>query len=380
MHSDLIAKLTQWRHQLHMNPELSTKEYQTADFIVEKLSELGVNRIERLGDTGVVGAIVREGSERCVALRADTDGLPIEEQNGFSHKSRRPGVMHACGHDGHIVMLLGAAALLLKSPKWMGTVHLIFQPAEEGFGGARILVNHGLFRKFEIHRIFGLHNWPGLDVGAVGIHRGAVMAASSALDISITGKSGHAAMPHMSSDPNMVLGYLVGALQSIVSRDVDPLESAVVSVCIVQSGTTRNQIPASATLSGTVRTLSHEVLSLVEKRIRLMAKGFSVAFEVEIDLDFRPGTPVANSLQEAEIASKAADELSLAVRHDLPPSMAAEDFGEYLKYVPGAYIWIGSGPAKNGHVLHNASYDFNDQIIPIGAQWMAKVATASLEG
>ncbi|WP_213290833.1 amidohydrolase [Bradyrhizobium sp. sGM-13] len=379
MNPDLISKLTQWRHQLHMNPELSTKEYETAEFIVVKLFELGVSRIERIGDTGVVGTILREGSESSVALRADTDALPIDEQSIFSHKSRRPGVMHACGHDGHVVMLLGAAALLLKCPNWTGTVHLIFQPAEEGFGGAKTLVNHGLFKKFAINRIFGLHNWPGLDVGAVGIHRGAVMAASSALDITIAGKSGHAAMPHMTSDPNLVVSYLVGALQSIVSRNVDPLESAVVSVCIVQSGTTRNQIPTSATLAGTVRTLSREVLSLVEKRIRLMAKGFSVAFDVEIDLDFRPGTEVINSLLEAEIASKAADQMGLTVRHDLAPSMAAEDFGEYLRHVPGAYSWIGSGPTKNGHVLHNASYDFNDQIIPIGAQWMANVAMASLK-
>ncbi|MCC8965366.1 amidohydrolase [Bradyrhizobium sp. Pear76] len=379
MDPTLIAKLTQWRHQLHMNPELSTREYQTAAFIVQKLSELGVSRIERLGETGVVGTIVREGSSSSVALRADTDALPIVEQNVFSHKSRQPGVMHACGHDGHIVMLLGAAVLLLKCPNWTGTVHLVFQPAEEGFGGARTLIDHGLFEKFTAHRIFGLHNWPGLDVGTVGIHRGAVMAASSALDITINGRSGHAAMPHMTSDPNLVLGYLVGALQSIVSRNVDPLDSAVVSVCIVQSGTARNQIPSSGTLAGTVRTLSHDVLSLVEKRMRLMAKGFGVAFDVEIDVDFRPGSAVVNSLHEVEIAAQAAHGMGLAVRHDLVPSMAAEDFGEYLRHVPGAYIWIGSGPAKNGHVLHNASYDFNDQVIPIGAQWMADVAMTSLE-
>lgn len=378
MDPTLLENLIQWRHQLHMSPELSTREYRTAEFIIEKLSWLGITCIERLGETGVVGTIAREGSERGVALRADTDALPIDEQNTFSHKSRQPGIMHACGHDGHTAILLGAAALLLKHPGWRGAVHLIFQPAEEGFSGARNLVNEGIFRKFEFDSIFGLHNWPGLDVGSVGIHRGAVMAASSALDITITGKPGHAAMPHLTSDPNLVLSYLVGALQSIVSRNVDPLAAAVVSVCIVQSGTARSQIPGSAALAGTVRTLSQEVLSLVEKRIRLMAKGFSMAFDVEIDVDFRPGTPVVNSLMEAEVASKVADELGLKVRHDLAPSMAAEDFGEYLQHVPGAYIWVGSGPASNGHVLHSSAYDFNDQIIPIGAEWMASVAMASL--
>lgn len=221
MNPDLISKLNQWRHHLHMNPELSTKEHQTAEFIVEKLSDLGVSRVERIGETGVMATIARENSRPSVALRADTDALPIDELNVFSHKSRRPSVMHACGHDGHIVMLLGAAALLLNCPNWTGTVHLIFQPAEEGFGGARSLVNHGLFKKFAADRIFGLHNWPGLDVGAVGIHRGAVMAASSALDITVTGKSGHAAMPHMTSDPNLAVSCLVGALPSIVSRNVD---------------------------------------------------------------------------------------------------------------------------------------------------------------
>jgi amidohydrolase len=379
MDKTLHDRLTRWRQHLHANPELTLHEHQTAAFVRDRLTEIGVPFTAGVGGHGIVGTISRGQSNRSVGLRADMDALPILETSGVAHASTNPNVMHACGHDGHTTSLLGAAALLATDPNWAGTVQLVFQPAEEGGGGAQSMIADGLFERFPMERIFAYHNWPGLEAGTVAIHDGPVMAAGNRIFFTITGHSGHAAMPHLTRDPMVASAHLLLALQSIVSRSVDPLDSAVVTIGTIQAGTAANQIPGHAVMRGTMRALRDEVRDNVEQAIRRIADGVARSFDVTIDVQIPQGIPVTrNSPAERDLAAEAAIAAGLKLRRDLAPAMTGEDFAWYLGRRPGAFVWIGNGLSDGGRELHNANYDFNDAILPAAAGFLASVAKQSL--
>ncbi len=379
MTADVMPQLAQWRRHLHAHPELSLHEAETAAFVCRTLQDLGVPFTAGVGGHGVVGTIIRRGSNRSVGLRADMDALPITERTGAPWASTVPGVMHACGHDGHTASLLGAAALLVRDPNWTGTVQFVFQPAEEGFGGAKAMLSDGLFERFPMERIFGYHNWPGLAAGTVAVHDGPVMAAAARVEIQVRGVAGHAAMPQVTRDPLLAAAHLLVALQSVVSRNVDPLQSAVVSICMMQAGVAPNQIPDVVTMQGTFRTHQPAVCDLVETAIRRVAAGVAATFGVEAAVEVRHGVArTVNSFAEAELAASAVRDLDIPLRRDLQPSMAGEDFGWYLEQKPGAFAWIGNGPAEGGRELHSPTYDFNDAILPVAAGWLAATARKAL--
>jgi hippurate hydrolase len=375
----LADKLTSWRRHLHAHPELTLQEKQTAAFVCARLRELGVPYVSGVGGHGVVATITRGSSNRSVGLRADMDALPITETTGLRYASSNPGVMHACGHDGHTVSLLGAAALLQRDPGWTGTVQLVFQPAEEGGGGAKNMIADGLFERFPMERIFGYHNWPGLQAGTVAVHEGAVMACGSRIELRVTGHSGHAALPHLARDPMVASAHLLLALQTIVSRNVDPLDAVVISIATMEAGTAANQIPGEAVMRGTMRTLREATRDAVEQAIRRVAAGAAQSCDVTIDVTLRRGNPVTvNSAAERDLAAAAVGAAGLPLRRDLPPAMTGEDFAWYLYECPGAFVWIGNGSAENGRELHNSSYDFNDAVLPAAAAWLSNVAKQAL--
>lgn len=377
----LAETLTGWRRHLHRTPELSLQEHETSAFVCARLEEMQVPYTLGVGGTGVVATLTRGQSNRAVGLRADMDALPITETTGLPYASDRPGVMHACGHDGHTTSLLGAVALLKDDPNWAGTVQFVFQPAEEGLGGAKAMLADGLLDRFPMERIFGFHNWPGLEAGTVMVHDGAVMAAGARLVITLHGHAGHAAMPHLTRDPMVAAGHLLVALQTIVARNVDPLDTAVVTIGTVEGGVVANQIPRTVTLSGTFRTHRPEVRDLVEVAIRRIAAGIAQTYEMEAEVEIRHGVSITrNSPAEAALAAAAATGLGVPVRRDLAPSMAGEDFGWYLQERPGAFVWIGNGAAAPGSELHNPGYDFNDAILPVASGWMAATAKRALAG
>jgi hippurate hydrolase len=384
MDQALAQNLTAWRRHLHAHPGLTLHEGETAAFVAARLRELGVEVTEGVGGHGVVGTIRRsrgEGSNRSVGLRGDMDALPIQEQNpDLPHRSTIPGVMHACGHDGHTTALLGAAALLVKDTNWSGTVQLVFQPAEEGGGGAQSMIADGLFQRFPMERIFGWHNWPGLEAGTVAVHEKAVMAAGARFEIAFEGHAGHAALPHLTRDPMLGAGHCIVALQSIVARNVDPLQAGVVSVTIAEAGEAQNQIANQAVLKGTARWLSDATGEAIETGMRRVAEGIAAAFGLQARVDFRIGVPVtANHPAERDLAAVAAGAVT-AVRRDLPPAMTGEDFSHFLHQVPGAFVWIGNGPGEGGCELHNPNYDFNDAILPVASGFLAEVAKRALAG
>ena len=379
MDQSLADTLTAWRRHLHANPELTLHETNTALFVQEKLRELGVPFVAGIGGNGVVATISRGSSNRSVGLRADMDALPITETSGVLHTSGNPGVMHACGHDGHTTSLLGAAALLSQDPNWSGTVQLVFQPAEEGGGGAKSMIADGLFERFPMERIFGYHNWPGLDAGTVAVHNGPVMAAGNRLIFTIKGHGGHAALPHLTRDPMIAAAHLTLALQSIVSRNVDPLDSAVITIGIIQAGTAANQVPGEVLMRGTMRILSDSVRDAVEAAIHRVAAGVALTCQVEIDVQIPRGNPVTlNTPAERDIAAEAVREAGLPLRRDMLPAMTGEDFAWYLEQRPGAFVWIGNGPGEGGCELHNSNYDFNDAILPAASGYLAGVARRAL--
>jgi hippurate hydrolase len=381
MDRSLAETLTGWRRHLHAHPELSLQEAATAEFVCARLAELGIPYVAGVGGNGVVATLSRGQSNRSVGLRADMDALPIAETTGLAYASTTPGVMHACGHDGHTASLLGAAALLAGDANWTGTVHLVFQPAEEGYGGARAMLADGLLERFPMERIFGYHNWPGLAAGTVAVHNGAVMAGGARIGITLEGHAGHAAMPHLARDPMLAAGHVLVALQSVVSRNVDPLEAAVVSICTVDGGVAVNQIPSRVTLRGTCRSFTPEVHEVLAKAIRRVAMGIAATFEMRAEVDVPAGIgATVNHKAEADLAAEACGAAGIALRRDLPPAMTSEDFGWYLRERPGAFVWVGNGPSEGGRELHNPNYDYNDAILPAAAGFLAAVAKRALLG
>jgi hippurate hydrolase len=376
---DLHKKLTDWRRHLHANPELSLQEKATSAFVQQKLTELGIPFHAGIGGHGVVATLSRGRAQGRVGLRADMDALPIAETTGLPYASRNQGVMHACGHDGHTVSLLGAAALLKADTSWSGTIDLVFQPAEEGYGGARLMIADGLFERFPMTRIFGFHNWPGLEAGAVAVHDGVVMASGGRVTLTIDGHAGHAGMPHLTRDPLVAAGHLIVALQSIVSRSIDPLETAVLSLCMIQGGTAANQIASQVVIRGTLRNHQPAVRDTIITGIERTCAGVATAFDVKITPEITVGlNPVVNVPAEASLARLAATKAKLPLRGDLAPSMAGEDFAFYLDHRPGAFVWIGNGELRDGAELHGPKYDFNDAILPSASHWMAEVAKVAL--
>jgi|TARA_A200000159_G_scaffold126577_1_gene121923 hippurate hydrolase len=372
------AELTDWRRHIHAHPELAFEETQTAAFVAEKLRSFGIDVVEGIAGTGVVGTLQRGGGNRSIGLRADLDALPIVEANDFEHRSTQPGVMHACGHDGHTTMLLGAAAYLAASDTFSGTVHFIFQPAEENEGGARAMVEAGLFEQFPMEAVYGMHNIPGIPVGEFAVKPGPMMAAFDIFDITVRGRGGHAAIPQQTVDPVLIGTKIVEALQTLVAREINPQEPAVLSVTQFHGGDAYNVIPDQVSISGCTRCFSTRVQAQFEQSIERVACGIASGFGAEIEFSYeRRYPPTVNSPTETESAAEAAIAVSgaTAVNRAPKPSMGSEDFAYMLQEKPGCYIWIGNGDGEGSCMIHNPGYDFNDEILPIGASyWSALVA------
>jgi len=384
--SSAIAAL---RRDIHAHPELCFQELRTADIVAQKLTDWGIPIHRGMGTTGVVGSVKAGTSSRAIGLRADMDALPIQERNTFAHASTVPGKMHACGHDGHTAMLLAAAQYLATHREFDGTVYLIFQPAEEGGGGAREMIKDGLFDKFPMDAVFGLHNWPGMPAGHFAASAGPVMASSNEFRITLQGKGGHAAMPHNALDPVPVACQLVQAFQTIVSRNVKPIDAAVISVTMIHAGEATNVIPNTVELQGTVRTFSLEVLDLIEQRMREMSGQLCAAFGMKADFAFKRNyPPTLNSAAEAAFCRQVmADIVGADQVQTQEPTMGAEDFSYMLQAKPGCYAFIANGDGDHraiGHgggpcMLHNPSYDFNDALLPLGATYWVRLAERWLQ-
>jgi len=378
-------ELTAIRRDLHAHPELGFEEHRTAEIVSRELDRLGIEHHDRVGKTGVVGVIrgERQESGRAVGLRADMDALPMHEENNFAHVSRFKGRMHGCGHDGHTTMLLGAARYLAATRAFDGTVYLIFQPGEEGFAGGKAMVEEGLFERFPADEIYALHNWPGLPPGTIAVRPGPMMAAADRIEIHIEGRGGHAAHPHIAVDPVLVAGHIITAAQSIVARNVSPVDTAVVSLCAMHAGNlaAMSVIPRDARLVGTVRTFRPQTQDAVERRLSELVHSIAAAFGATATLKYERVYPATvNSEREAEFAARVADTLigSENVVRDLEPSMGSEDFSFMLQRRPGAYARLGQGGAEGGCFLHNSRYDFNDDVIPLGAGYLAALAEQAL--
>ena len=370
-HRDLAA----WRHEIHAHPETAFEEKRTADFVAQRLQEFGIEVHRGLAGTGVIGTLrgVAPGS-RAIALRADMDALHIHEQNGADYASQVPGKMHACGHDGHTTMLLGAARYLAETRNFAGTVHFVFQPAEENEGGGRVMVEQGLFEKFPVEAVYGMHNWPGMPVGKFALRTGAMMASFDIFEITVRGKGTHAALPHLGIDPVVAAAQIAVGLQTIASRTIQPLDSAVVSVTQIHGGDTWNVIPDEVVLRGTTRSFKPELQDKIEAGIRRIAEGVASAMGASVSLRYeRRYPPTVNSAAESEIAAAAAAEVvgDANVDRELTPTMGSEDFAFMLQAKPGAYLFIGNG--RDGAGLHTPHYDFNDEILPIGASYWARL-------
>jgi len=376
-------ELTAFRRDIHAHPELGFAESRTAERVAAELERYGIEVHRGIGRTGLVGVLQAGTSSRRIGLRADMDALPIEEGNTFEHRSRHAGRMHACGHDGHTTMLLGAARHLAATRNFDGTVHFIFQPAEEGLGGARAMIDDGLFERFPCDSIFGMHNRPKLPVGQFCVRAGPMMAGGAFFDIDITGVGSHGARPEASVDPLMVGVQIASTIQTIVSRNVRPVETAVVSITQFHAGDAYNVIPQTARLSGTVRAFSKEVMALVEKNMRRIAEGVAQSMGARAQLDFRANfAPTVNDPEQAAFAASVCEELVGAdkVDRDPPLIMASEDFSFMLEQVPGCYINIGNGDGEGACEVHNPAYDFNDAAIPLGSAFFVRAVERKLAG
>lgn len=383
------TELEQIRRDIHAHPELCYEEQRTADTVAARLTEWGIPVVRGLGITGVVGIIKNGNSDRAIGLRADMDALPMQELNTFDHASRHPGKMHACGHDGHTAMLLGAAHYLSRHRNFDGTVYLIFQPAEEGGAGARKMIEDGLFDQFPMDAVYGMHNWPGLPAGSFGVIPGPMMASSNEFRVTVKGKGAHAAQPHRGIDPVMVAVQIAQAWQTIISREKNPLETAVLSITQIHAGSATNVIPDEAVLIGTVRTFSTAVLDLIQERMEAMAQGIAAGFNASVDFGFKRNyPPLINDPEKTAFAVEAMRAVvgPAAVNTAVEPTMGAEDFAFMLQAKPGCYVFIGNGDGEHragGHglgpcQLHNGSYDFNDDLLPIGASYWARLVEMSL--
>ena len=380
-HQELVAL----RQDLHAHPELGFQELRTSGIVAGALEALGIEVHRGIGKTGVVGVIrgQRHDSGLSVGLRADMDALPIKEEGNAAYCSTVPGLMHACGHDGHATVLLGAAKYLMQHRHFNGTAVLIFQPAEEGLGGAQAMVEDGLFERFPCDSIYALHNWPALPTGTIGINPGPMMAASDRWEVTIEGRGGHGAHPYQTIDPIVVAAQIITALQTIVSRNVHPVESAVISVGHIQAGSAKapSVIPGRALLVGTVRTFSDAVQQVVESRMRALIASIAQAFGATAELKYHRSYPATiNSAKQANFVADVATDLFGAahVVRDLIPSMGSEDFSYMLKKRPGAYFRLGQGGAEQGRLLHNANFDFNDAVIPVGSAMFAALVERSM--
>ena len=375
------AELTEWRRDFHAHPELGFEEVRTSGLVAERLAAFGCEVHRGLGKTGVVGTLRIGNGDRVIGLRADMDALPMQEANDFAHRSRHDGRMHGCGHDGHTTMLLGAARYLAETRNFDGTVHFIFQPAEEGLGGADAMIRDGLFDLFPCDAIFGMHNRPGLPVGDYAIRPGPMMAGGAFFDITIRGRGAHGARPESSIDPVLTACHIATALQSIVARNVAPLDTAVLSVTQILGGSAYNVIPPDAVLRGTARTFKPETMALIEANMRRIAEGIAAGFGATAEIDFRfQFQPVVNDEAETRLIADIAAELvgEARVERNRSPVMGSEDFASMLARVPGAYIHVGNGVGEGGYEVHNPAYDFNDAALPYGAGLLAGLVERKL--
>ncbi|MDP6572410.1 MAG: M20 aminoacylase family protein [Rhodospirillales bacterium] len=373
--ADFHDDMTAWRRDIHQHPETAFEEHRTSDTVARRLEEFGIEVHRGLAGTGVVG-ILRSGEGPSIGLRADMDALHLDELNEFDHKSVNDGRMHACGHDGHTTMLLGAARYLAETGNFQGTVHFIFQPAEENEAGGRVMVEDGLFEKFPVEAVYGMHNWPGQSVGTIAVSEGPMMAAFDLFELTVTGRGAHGAMPHLGIDPVVVGAEIVGALQTIASRVTDAQDAIVVTVTKFHGGDTWNVIPDQVVLGGTTRSFRPQVQDAIEPAIRRIAEGVAAAHGATAELRYeRRYPPTVNNAREAEIAANVAAEIvgETNVDHHPVPSMGSEDFSFMLQERPGCYVWLGNGPGKAGCMLHNPNYDFNDEILPIGASYWVRL-------
>jgi hippurate hydrolase len=373
------------RRDFHMHPELGFQEHRTAKLVAERLAAFGIEHHVGIGKTGIVAVVPGRSlaSGKTIALRADMDALPMQEENAFAHKSRYDGRMHGCGHDGHTTMLLAAARYLHETRRFDGIVYLIFQPGEEGFAGAKAMIDDGLFDRFPAQKVFALHNWPALAPGRIGITPGAAMAAADRIEITIDGRGGHGAHPHASVDPVLVAGHIITAAQSIVSRNVSPIDTAVVSLCAMQAGNpgAMSVIPAHAKLVGTVRTFRPATQDMIEKRMTELVMSIAAAFGARARLDYQRVYPATiNHERETQFAADVATALVGAenVVRNLDPSMGSEDFSFMLQVKPGAFARLGQGGLEEGGFLHSSRYDFNDAVIPLGAGFLASLAERAM--
>ncbi|VFR18208.1 Catalyzes the cleavage of p-aminobenzoyl-glutamate to p-aminobenzoate and glutamate, subunit A [plant metagenome] len=385
------AEMTLLRRDIHAHPELGYEEHRTSELIATKLQEWGIPIVRGLGVTGVVGTIRGKAgnSTRAIGLRADMDALPMEEVNTFGHASTIPGRMHGCGHDGHTTMLLSAARHLAQYPDFDGTVHVIFQPAEEGGAGAQRMIDDGLFEQFPMEAVYGMHNWPGMPVGTFGLTPGPIMGSSNEFDITLTGKGAHAAMPNLGVDPVMAAVQIAQSLQTIISRNRNPMEAAVLSVTQIHTGSAYNVVPNDARLCGTVRTFTDDTLDLIEQRMGEIVRHTAAALACQAEFSFKRNYPATvNDAKESAFCADVARELvgDANVNANVVPTMGAEDFAFMLRAVPGCYVWVGNGDGghrESGHglgpcMLHNGSYDFNDDILPLGASYWVNLARKRL--
>ena len=374
---DLLPELVALRRDLHAHPELAFEERRTAGIVAASLRLLGLEVHEGLAGTGVVGTLRHGRSARAVGLRADMDALPIAEQSRLGYSSRIGSVHHGCGHDGHTAMLLGAARQLARTRRFDGTVHFIFQPAEEGRGGARVMVEEGLFERFPCDAVYALHNWPDLPLGHAQTRAGPIMAAADRFDIVLRGRGGHAAQPHRTPDVLLAASQLVGQLNTIVARRIDPAESAVLSVTQVHGGSSHNVLPAEATITGTVRSFDAQAQDRIEAALRDAAAGVALAHGVEADVTYHRYYPATvNTEAEAQLALQAAEAAGLQATQAPRPAFTSEDFAFMLRQRPGAYLWLGQGGIERP--LHHPCYDFNDDALPHGVRWFCAVAEREL--
>ena len=378
----ITPEMLKWRHSIHSKPEIAYQEKDTSDFISKKLSEFGIEVHEGIGKTGVVGIIKgkNSNSERAIGIRADMDALPMTEKTNLPYTSKNEGAMHACGHDGHSTMLLGAAKYLAETRNFYGTVYCIFQPAEEGGNaGAKAMINDGLFKKFKIDTVWGIHNWPGIPLGQAVIHEGFAMAGGDIIVFTIEGKGGHAAQPQYSNDPMIAAGFTITALQSLISRQLDPFKNAVLSLTKIEGGSAFNVIPDTVTIGGTLRSTNEHIRNDMLKKIKKVALNACEISNCKVSIEIRPGYPsTINDEKSAKLATEIFKNTfgDSFINIEETPTMGSEDFSYMLKEKPGAYIWLGAG--EDAEKLHSAHYDFNDALLPIGAEYWANLAETIL--